>query len=289
MIESLPEPSVLLRGRSMVESARWHDGRWWFADWGTGEVIAVDTSGVEEVVTTGPPPPRMGWSIEWSPTGQLLTTGPDVRVHAPGSAPTVWSDRGGNEIVVAPQGHVYVNGADFDFVGGGQPVPGWISLIEPDGRHRQVAGDIDFPNGMVITPDGATLVIAESMGGRLTAFDIADDGSLTGRRIWAEGLGPDGICIDADGGIWAQTADTAAHTGDPAAPGGACVRVLDGGEITHRVETDLPCFSCALGGDGGPQMLLLCNEFGGVDQMVEVQARRSARVLVVDAPVARAS
>jgi sugar lactone lactonase YvrE len=289
VIERLRPASLLLGGRSMVESARWHEDRWWFADWGTGEVVALGVDGRAEVMAQGPPPPRMGWSIEWLPDGRLLTTGPEVTCHEPDGTAGTYCERGGNEIAVDPRGHVYVNGADFDFVGGGAPKPGWINLIGPDGSYRQVAGDIEFPNGMVITPDGRTLVVSESFAGRLSAFDIDEDGSLTGRRVWAEGLGPDGICIDADRGIWVQTADTAAHTGDPAAPGGACVRVLEGGEITHRIETELPCFSCALGGVGGRQLLLLCNEFEGVDQMVAVQARRSARLLVTDAPVPRAA
>ena len=141
---------------------------------------------------------------------------------------------------------------------------------------------------MVVTPDGSTLVIAESFAGRLSAFDIADDGSLSGRRVWADRLGPDGICIDAESAIWTQTADTAAHTGDANAPAGACVRVLDGGEITHRVETDLPCFACALGGPQGRHLFLLCNEFEGIDQLKAVQARRSAKILVTEVPVPRA-
>ena len=114
-------------------------------------------------------------------------------------------------------------------------------------------------------------------------------GALTGRRVWAEGLGPDGICTDADSAIWVQTADTAAATEIPNAPAGACVRVLDGGEITHRVETELPCFACALGGPVGRHLFLLCNEFEGVDQLKAVQARRSARILVPEAPVSRPS
>ncbi len=179
---------------------------------------------------------------------------------------------------------MYVNGADFDFAGGAEPKPGWIALVEPDGSWREVAGDIQFPNGMVITPDGSTLVISESFAGRLSAFDIEDDGSLSNRRVWAEGLGPDGIAIDAEGGLWAQTADTFAHSGDPDAPGGAVVRVLEGGEITHRIETELPCFSVALGGEDGRQLLLLCNEFEGVEKLVEVHDRHSAQVLVTEAP-----
>lgn len=271
----------------MVESARWHDGRWWFADRGTGEVVAVDTSGNAEVVAQGPPPPRMGWSLDWLPDGRLITTGPAIIRHEADGIQVTHCERAGNEIAVDPRGHMYVNGFDFDFVGGGQPKPGWINLIAPDGSYRQVADGIEFPNGMVITPDGNTLVVSESFAGRLTAFDICEDGSLCRRRVWAENLGPDGICIDADSGIWVQTADTATHTGNPADPGGACVRVLEGGEITHRIETQLPCLSCALGGKDGRQLLLLCNEFEGVDQMVAVQARHSAQVLVTQAPVQR--
>ena len=268
----------------MVESGRWYGGRWWFADWGTGEVVTVTTDGAAEVVAQGPPPPRMGWSLAWLPDGRLLHTGDDVTLHEADGTTVQYCERGGNEIVVAPRGHVYVNGADFDFAGGEAPKPGWIELVYPDGNHRQVAGGIEFPNGMVITPNGQSLVISESFAGRLSAFDIQEDGSLTNRRVWAEGLGPDGIAIDSEGGIWAQTADTFAHSGDPDAPGGAVVRVLEGGEITHRVETELPCFSVALGGEGGRQLLLLCNEFEGVDKLVEVHARRSAQVLVTEAP-----
>ena len=201
MTEHLPPPRTLLTGLTMVESARWHDGRLWFAHWGAG-----------------------------------------------------------------------------------MPDPGWIDLLAPDGTSRRAAEDIHFPTGMVVTPDGATLVVAESMAGRLTAFDIADDGGLAGRRVWADGLGPDGIAIDAEGGIGTQTADTAAHTGDAGAPPGAVVRVLEGGEVTHRVETDLPCFSCVLGGPDGRHLFLLCNEFAGIDRMTEVQARRSAGVLVTELP-----
>lgn len=286
MVEFLPPPRTLLGGFAMVESARWHEGRLWFAHWGVGEVVAVDMDGTAEVMAEGPP--QMGWAIDWLSDGRLVTTGPSVTRRETGGALVAHCERGANEIVIDPRDHVYVNGADFDFVGGGAPQPGWINLVGPDGTYRQVAGDIEFPNGMVVTPDGTTLVVAESFAGRLSAFDIQDDGGLAGRRVWAEGLGPDGICIDADSAIWAQAADVAAHTGDPDAPAGACVRVLDGGEITHRVETELPCFSCVLGGPDGRHLFLLCNEFEGIDQLEAVQARRSARILVTEAPVSRA-
>jgi sugar lactone lactonase YvrE len=249
--------------------------------------MAVDLDGTAEVIAPGPP--RMGWAFDWLPDGRLITTGASVtRREADGTTVTL-RDQGANEVVVDPAGHVFVDGFKFDFLGGGAPEPGWIDLVAPDGSSRRVADDIQFPNGMVVTPDGSTLVVAESFAGRLSAFDIEDDGSLTKRRVWADGLAPDGICIDAEGGIWAQTADTAAHTGAPGAPGGACVRVLEGGEITHRVEVELPCFACGLGGPDGRQLFLLCNEFEGVDQMQAVQARRSARILVTEAPVPRPS
>jgi sugar lactone lactonase YvrE len=277
---SLPAPRLLVDGLAMVESARWHDDRLWFAHWGESEVIAVDLDGRTEVVAPGRD--SMGWSIAWLPDGRLLVSGEELTRVEPDGTVVQHSAQGGNELVVDQAGHVYVNGADFDFLGGGAPEPGWIRLIDPDGTVREVAGDIEFPNGMVITPDGSTLVVAESFAGRLSAFDIGADGSLSGRRSWAEGLGPDGICIDSDGGIWAQTAD--ADPGDDGAPVGAVVRVLDGGEVTHRVETDLSCFSCALGGPEGRHLFLLCNEFEGVGQMESVLARRSARIYVTEVP-----
>ena len=282
MIEFLPAPRPLLTGLTMVESARWHDDRLWFAHWGSGEVVAVDMDGTAEVMAAGPA--GMGWSIDWLPDGRLVTTGPSVLRHEPDGTTAIHCERGGNEIVIDPRGHMYTNGADFDFLGGGAPQPGWINLVADDGTYRQVAGDIDFPNGMVVTPDGSTLVIAESFAGRLSAFTIADDGSLTDRRVWAEGLGPDGICVDGEGAIWVQTADTAAHSQDPNAPQGAVVRVLPSGEITHRVESELPCFACTLGGPDGRHLFLLCNEFESIDRIEEVLARRSAKILVTEVP-----
>ena len=281
MTTLLPTPRQLANDLIMVESGRWRDGRLWFAHWGSGEVVAVDLDGQTEVVAPGRD--HMGWSIAWLPDGRLLVSGNELTRIEPDGSTAQQSAQGGNELVVDPHGHVYINGADFDFLGGGAPEPGWIRLIEPDGSARDVAGDIEFPNGMVVTPDGTTLVVAESFAGRLSAFDIQRDGSLSGRRTWAEGLGPDGICIDADGGIWCQAADTRDPDNEDV-PAGQVVRVLDGGEITHRVETELPCFSCALGGPEGRHLFLLCNEFEGVEQLESVLARRSAKIYVTEVP-----
>jgi sugar lactone lactonase YvrE len=282
-VEFLPPARTLLSGLAMVEGARWHEGRLWFAHWGVGEVVAVDDDGTAEVVSPGPE--RMGWAFDWLPDGRRITTGASVTRRETDGTTTTLREHAANEVVIDPAGHVFVDGFDFDFLGGGTPEPGWIDLVAPDGTSRRVAEDIQFPNGMVVTPDGSTLVVAESFAGRLTAFDIGTDGSLTNRRVWADGLAPDGLAIDAEGGIWVQTADTAAHTGDPASPAGACVRVLDGGEITHRVEVDLPCFAAGLGGPDGRQLFLLCNEWEGIEAAQAVLARRSARILVTDAPV----
>jgi sugar lactone lactonase YvrE len=281
-VDVLPPARPLLTGRAMIESARWHDDRLWFADWGTGEVVAVDLDGSAEVMADGPH--RMGWAIAWLPDGRLVTTGGSLTRREPDGRVVTLREAGANEVVVGPRGHVWVDGFDGTFSAAGFPEPGWIDLVAPDGTSRRVAEGIDFPNGMVVTPDGATLVVAESVAGRLTAFDVADDGSLSGRRTWAEGLGPDGICVDGDGAIWSQTADTVTHTGDPDASAGAVVRVLDGGEITHRIETELPCFACTVGGPDGRHLFLLCNEFEGIDRAAEVQVRRSARVLVTELP-----
>jgi sugar lactone lactonase YvrE len=136
---------------------------------------------------------RQGYSIDWPPDGRLLTTGDKVRCQEPGGATTVHAEQRASEIVVDARSNAYVNGADFDFVAGAPPKPGYIKLVTPDGQVRQVADDIQFPNSMVITQDGRTLIISESFAGRLTAFDIDADGRLSGRRVFADGLGPDGI------------------------------------------------------------------------------------------------
>lgn len=216
----LLEPRLLASGFAYVESARWRDGQLWFAHWGAGEIVAIGMDGRSEVMAPGPS--GLGWSIDWLPDGLLLVTGPELmRWEADGSMVrhadlSGVADHGWNEIVVDGRGNIYLNGFGFDFLGGGAPEPGIIALVTPDGGVRQVADGIEFPNGMVVTPDNSTLIVAESFAGRLTAFDIGDDGSLSNRRVWAEGLGPDGICLDAEGAVWTHSADSR-REGDPAA------------------------------------------------------------------------
>jgi sugar lactone lactonase YvrE len=275
-----PEPRVILDGLAYVESPRWHEGRLWFAHWGTDEIIAVDLDGTGEVVAHGPG--GLGWSIDWLPDGRLLVTGAGLsRVELDGSV-VPHADLGGladdwNELVVDGRGNIYVNGrCEFDF-SGAEP-QGIVALITPDGAVSQVADGIAFPNGMVVTPDNRTLIIAESIAEKLTAFDIADDGSLSNRRTWADGVGADGICLDGDGAVWAQSG----------AMSTTCVRVREGGEVLDRVDLDRSPFACMLGGPDGRTLFILAAEWRGFEEIESAIADRTGQVLITDAPAPRA-
>jgi sugar lactone lactonase YvrE len=212
----------------------------------------------EVMLTRDPASHPMGYSIDWLPDGRLLTTGDKIRRQEPDGSMTVYAQQRANEIVVDAHGNVYVNGADFDFVVGATPKPGYIKLVTPDGQLRQVADDIQFPNGMVITPDGQTLIIAESFAGRLTAFDIEDDGRRSGRRVFAEGLGPDGITMDADGAVWVQTG------------GFSVVRIAEGGKVLQRVELEenRAPFALMLGGPDRRTLFICTAEWHMADDHV---------------------
>ncbi len=252
----MPEPQVLLSGLAIPESPRWHEGRLWFCNWLDQQVVAVDLDGRSEVMAPGPDPSRpMGWSIDWLPDGRLVMTGDQLRRREPDGTMTILADQPSNEIVVDGRGNIYINGADFDFVGGEAPRPGWIKLVTPDGELRQVADGIEFPNGMAITPDNRTLVIGESFGRRLSAFDIDADGGLSNRRVFAEGLGPDGICLDAEGAVWSGSVDYAP------------LRVAEGGEILQRVELarNRAPFALMLGGPDRRTLFILTVEWYPAD------------------------
>jgi sugar lactone lactonase YvrE len=232
---------VLVSGRGLVEAPRWHDGRLYFSDWTAGEVLASDADGHTEVVArVASLPLCSAWLpdgrllIVSSPDGRLLRREPDgsLRTHAELGGP------GWNDIVADGRGNAYVNTVGFDMTAGEDPRPGHVVLATPDGTVRRVAGDLAFPNGMAVTADNATLVVAESYGPRLTAFDIGPDGDLSGRRVFAElEDAPDGICTDAEGAVWYASV-----------PGRRCARVAKGGAVLETVELDRGCFACALGG-----------------------------------------
>jgi len=184
------------------------------------------------------------------------------------------SDKPWNEIVVDGRGNIYLNNIGFDFPNG-EVAPGIIALVTPDGAVRQVADGVMFPNGMVVTPDNATLIIAESFAGHLTAFDIAADGSLSNRRVWADLGGPgngDGICLDAEGAIWTPVRDS------------ACVRVREGGEVLQRIQLDRFCYACMLGGPKRATLFMMAADWRGVEHVDDVIASRTGQVLIADAP-----
>jgi sugar lactone lactonase YvrE len=277
------EAQPLLTGLVIGESPRWHDGRLWFANWGAEEIVAVDSGGNAEVAAKGPP--GLGWSIDWLPDGRMLVTGAGLMRVEPDGSMVPHADLSGlgvdgfNEIVVDGRGNIYVNGG-VEFVPGEGDPPGLIALVTPDGLARQVADGVAFPNGMVVTPDNSTLVIAESFAGRLTAFDIADDGSLSNRRVWADGVGPDGICVDAEGAIWTGVGEF----GD-----NLVGRVRDGGEVLERVHVGMPCFACMLGGEDGKTLFMLAADWRVSDSFDDnitrlTEGPRTGRLLTAPAP-----
>ena len=270
---------VLMNGLVFGEQPRWHDGRLWFSDWGTQEVIAVDLDGNSEVVLRGRSFPLC---VDWLPNGRLLVVSAreglllrqerDGSLQTHGNLASASDPPAGNELVVDAGGNAYVNGGGFDLMAGEDYAPGIVALVAPDGAARQVADGLAFPNGMLIMPDDRTLIVAESYAKRLTAFDIATDGSLSNKRVWAE-LGdgvPDGICADTENAVW--YADV---------PNQQCVRVREGGEVLQRIELDRGCFACALGGPDRATLFMIANEWTGPADMLQ---GRGTQVLMARAP-----
>ncbi len=279
----MPEPQVLLTGIVFGESPRWgRDGRLWFADWGTHEIVAVDLEGNSDVMVRLHSTSFQAICIDWLPDGRLLivssSDGVLLRRDPDGSLVTHadlsgLSDRGWNEVVVDSRGNAYVNGGGFDLMAGERFAPGIVALVTPDGSARQVADGIAFPNGMAVTPDNSTLIVAESYANKLTAFDIAADGSLSHRRVWADladGV-PDGICLDAEGAVW--YADV---------PNKRCVRVREGGELLQTVDLKLGCFACMLGGEDRRTLFLVVREWRGLQSTADRERR--GQILTVPAP-----
>src|SRR6266487_65958 len=279
---SRPELQTLITGLALGESPRWHDDRLWFSDWGAQEVVAVDLEGNSEVIVRLRFP-AFPMCIDWLPDGRLLiVSGRDgllLRREPDGSLMTHadlsgLSEKGHpwNEIVVDGRGNAYINNQGFEFPGG-EFAPGTIALLTPDGAARQVANGIAFPNGMAVTPDNQTLIVAESYGKKLTAFDIAPDGSLSNRRVWAnlDGGVPDGICLDAEGAVW--YADV---------PNKRCVRVREGGAVLQTINVGLGCFACALGGVDRRTLFIVAREWRGLESTADQTP--TGRVVTLRAP-----
>src|SRR5438093_12628121 len=215
--------------------------------------MAVEREGKGEVIVRVPSFP---FCIDWLRDGRLLIVSASdrrlLRREPDGSIVTHadlsrLSKNPWNDIVVDGRGNTYVDNIGFDFPGG-EFAPGILALVTPDGSARQVADGVAFPNGIVVTPDNSTLILAESYANRLTAFDIAADGSLSNRRVWAnlDGGAPDGICLDAENAVW---------YGD--VPAKRCVRVREGGEVLQTIGLDRGRFGCMLGGVNTPTLFLM--------------------------------
>lgn len=245
--------SLFVDGLDFGEGPRWHDGRLWYSDFYQHSIYAVTPEGErEKIVEVLTQPSGLGWT----PDGTLLIVsmldrkllaydGSALREHADLSAIATGNC---NDMVVDAVGRAYVGNFGFDMMAGADPATATLAIVDPDGAVRAGPSDLGFPNGTVITDDGKTLIVGESMGQCYTAFTIASNGDLEDRRTWAatEGYAPDGCTMDADGGIWFADA-----------MGNRIVRVMEGGEITHSQEMPSGTYACALGGENGTTLYVL--------------------------------
>lgn len=261
------------------ESPRWHEGELWFSDFYTHRVRRVDAFGRVTTVAEVPGQPS---GLGWRPDGQLLIVSMTDRqlLRHDGKRLHLVADLSDlapfhcNDMVVDTQGRAYIGNLGFDLGARAPFKPTNLIMVSPDGQARVVAEDMHFPNGTVITPDGKTLIIGESYGARLTAFDIAEDGSLSRRRTWAQlkGATPDGICMDAEGAIWVASPISR-----------EVLRVRAGGEVTHRVPTEGQAVACMLGGMERRTLYVLTGKVMTTPE--QSRAAMSGRILTVEVAV----
>ncbi len=262
---------TVLEGGSYFEAPRWHEGTWWVSDFYRRTVSRVSAEGEETVVLEVEGQPS---GLGWMPDGALVVTSmKDQRLlRVDGGDVSTLAELGGvcgghaNDLVVDGHGHVFVGDLAFDLMGGGRPVPTSLKRVDPDGSVHEVADGMWTPNGMAITPDGGTLFVGETLGNRVTAFDLAADGSLSDRRPWALfgepptagtleevigklSLAPDGCTLDAEEHLW--VADGL---------GGRVVRLGPGGTIVDEIAAPdgMGLFACQLGGETGRTLLMCC-------------------------------
>ena len=269
---------TLVDGLAFGEGPRWHDDRLWFSDMHAQCVMTVDLTGKTEVICHVENDPS---GLGWLPDGRLLIVSmrdrrllrldqAGLQEHADLSSLASWYC---NDMVVDARGRAYVGNFGFDLHQGAKPSAGEIILVEANGQARVVCDDVMFPNGTVITPDGKTLIVGESFGGGLTAFDIEPDGSLSSKRQWAkiEGAVADGICLDAEGGIWVASPVSA-----------EVFRIHEGGEVSQRVKVDTQAFACMLGGPDRKTLFVLTARDSQPD---ECRAKRDARIEIMSVDV----
>jgi sugar lactone lactonase YvrE len=262
-------PKPLANGFCFGEGPRWFEGLLWFSDV-LGE--AVHTSTLGGALTTLPLPGRSPAGLGFRPDGSLLIVSTEDRQVLRYDGETVVTIADLADLVPASLGDMVVDDAGRAYIGSQAREGGVIVRLDPDDSATVVAENLDFPNGMVITADRKTLIVAESTGRRLTAFTIADDGALSDRRVFADGLDgpPDGIALDAEGGVW--TSMTLAHQFE---------RILEGGEVTDRIEMgERVAIACALGGPERRTLFLLSSTDAYPKRLVGTRLSQLDAVLV---------
>ena len=263
---------TLVDGLCFGEGPRWHLGRLYFSDMHGNTVYAVDTSGnLEAIVKLDDDEPS---GLGWLPDGRMLIVSMRNRklLVLDSGVLAEFADLSGiatyhcNDMVTDLKGRSYVGNFGYDLHNNAEFQKAALILVHPDGTTELAAEGLSFPNGTVITPDGKTLIVGESFGARLTAFDISPDGSLTNRREWAkmDGAVPDGICLDDAGGIWVASPVS-----------NEALRVIEGGEVTDRVKTENQAYACMLGGLDGKTLFIMTSRSSHPD---ECKKEKSAAV-----------
>lgn len=275
------DTSTLLDGICFGEGPRWHDNHLWFSDMHAHEVIKLNLDGDRQVMAKVPQQPSgLGWLpdqrlvvVSMTDKKLLIDKAGELSEHADLSQLASYHC---NDMVVDAKGRCYVGNFGFDLISRASPKPAELIMVSENGTASIVADDLHFPNGTVITPDGRTLIVAESMAARLTAFDIDQHGALSNRRVWAQmdGALPDGICLDQDGGIWVASPIS-----------NECLRLTEGGAVTDRIKVEHQAYACMLGGDNGKRLFICTASSSSPEQC---KARRDGRIEYADVSVAGA-
>jgi sugar lactone lactonase YvrE len=272
---------TVLGGLAFGEAPRWREGRLWFSDMHAHEVVAMTPDGARETVVTSPTAVS---GLGWLPDGRMLVVSMDdnrlMRLEADGRlvehadlSPV--SAFNPNDMVVDAKGRAYVGNFGFPLYPRGEMKPAKMARVDPDGSVHEAADELIFPNGTVITPDGKTLIVGESFASRMTAFDIAADGGLSNRRVWAtlpEAAVPDGCCLDAEGAIWVASPTT-----------NDVIRLHEGGQVSERIDVGRGAYACMLGGGDRKTLFVLVSDESDPEL---TRANRTAGIVAVEVEVA---
>ena len=272
---------TVLGGLAFGEAPRWREGRLWFSDMHAHEVVAMTPDGVRETIVSSPTAVS---GLGWLPDGRMLVVSMDdnrlMRLEADGRlvehadlSPV--SAFNPNDMVVDAKGRAYVGNFGFPLYPRGEMKPAKMARVDPDGSVHEAADALIFPNGTVITPDGKTLIVGESFASRMTAFDVAADGGLSNRRVWAtlpEAAVPDGCCLDAEGAIWVASPTT-----------NDVIRLHEGGQVSERIDVGRGAYACMLGGDDRKTLFVLVSDESDPEL---TRANRTAGIVAVEVEVA---